>query len=63
MKMPTYEYICRECDVQYEEIRSFDEKQKLIECIECGSLLKRVFSSPTVTFNGSGFYANDKKGE
>lgn len=59
--MPTYEYVCQLCDVTYEEICGITEKAKLIECIECGELLKRVFSSPIVTFNGSGFYANDKK--
>lgn len=61
--MPTYEYVCRECDVAYEEDRSFDEPQRLVECIECGGLLKRIFSGPLVTFNGTGFYATDKKGE
>ena len=59
--MPTYEYVCAECDVAYEETRGFNDKATLVECIECGSLLRRVFSTPTVTFNGDGFYATDKK--
>jgi putative FmdB family regulatory protein len=61
MKIPTYEYICQLCDVTYEETRGISENSKMIECIECGELLKRVFSTPTITFNGSGFYATDKK--
>ena len=60
---PVYEYVCQLCDINYEETRGITEKATLVECIECGELLKRVFSTPTVTFNGSGFYATDKKGE
>jgi predicted nucleic acid-binding Zn ribbon protein len=37
------------------------ELQQKKECDKCPSLLVRVYNAPTVTFNGSGFYATDKK--
>lgn len=59
--MATYEYKCPACDIMYTEIRGMMEDQKKTECDKCMSLLVRVYNAPTVTFNGSGFYATDKK--
>ena len=63
MKMsPTYEYICRLCEIDYEEIRAITEPQKLLDCPECGETLYRKFGTLAVSFRGDGFYTTDKKG-
>lgn len=59
--MPTYEYKCPLCHQAYTEVRGIMEEQKLIKCDNCKVDLIRQFGTPTVTFNGSGFYATDKK--
>lgn len=59
--MPAYEYKCEPCDVSFIENRSITAEQELTNCPHCDTILKRVFSTPVVTFNGSGFYATDKK--
>ena len=52
--MATYEYRC-ESGHDYVEERSINENQKQTECVECGSKLARVFSAPTIQFNGGGW--------
>lgn len=59
--MPIYEFYCEKCQIKHIESRGITEEQKLTNCPDCDTLLKRVFSTPTITFNGSGFYATDKK--
>jgi putative FmdB family regulatory protein len=52
--MPTYEYICEKRHI-YTEERSIAEDQKQIECPKCKTPLKRIYNSPTIIFNGTGF--------
>ena len=54
--MPTYEYKC-DNGHKYIEVRSMNDKETNKTCTEdgCGVKLKRVFSSPPVTFKGGGF--------
>lgn len=59
-KIPTYEYKCPLCKADYSEIRGILEQEKKTQCDNCKVDYIRVFSAPRVTFNGSGFYANDK---
>lgn len=59
--MPKYEYKCTKCDARFVEERSMSAEQELTHCPDCDTLLLRVYSAPVVTFNGSGFYATDKK--
>lgn len=40
--MPTYEYKCEKCHIEYDEEHSITEKRE--ECKECGGKLKRVIS-------------------
>jgi len=58
--VPTYEYKCPRCELKYSETRGILEKEKQTKCSDCDVDYIRVFSTPTVTFNGSGFYATDK---
>lgn len=56
--MPTYEYQCKTCKVTIDFERSFGEDREP-SC--CGETMTRLWSSPGVIFNGSGFYSTDSK--
>lgn len=58
--MPTYEYLCQECDQPLEVFQSFTD-DALTECPSCGGVLKKVFGSVGVVFKGSGFYRTDSR--
>lgn len=59
--MPTYEYLCKDCNKQYEEVRGITEAQTLTNCTDCKSVLVRKFGVQSIKFKGDGFYSNDKK--
>ena len=61
--MPSYDYKCPVCQTDYTEIRGILEKEKKTQCEDCRVDYVRIFSTPAVTFNGTGFYATDKKGK
>lgn len=58
--MPTYDYVCRECDHRWEVFQSIKAKP-LRKCPECGKLkAKRVIGPGAgIIFKGSGFYQTD----
>ena len=58
--MPTYEYICLECEHRFEVVQSMTDKP-VQECVKCGKDVRKVFSSAGIIFKGSGFYVNDYK--
>ena len=68
--MPTYDYICENCNHEFEHFQSITTSA-LRKCPECGkNKLKRLIGSGAgVIFKGSGFYQTDyrtenyKKGE
>jgi len=60
--MPVYEYKCPLCQATYTESRGITADEVIKQCENCKVDYIRVFNTPVVTFNGSGFYANDKKG-
>ena len=55
--MPIYEYKCVTCNSVTEVQRNFGEDR---EPVCCESSMQRVWTSPGVIFNGSGFYSTDK---
>ncbi len=57
--MPTYTYDC-DCG-QVIDVRHSIHEEPVLECDNCGGLMRRVFTAPAVKFNGSGFYSTDKK--
>ena len=71
--MPTYEYRCRTCDVSFEVQQSFAEdslthcpvagaSQSPASCIAPGEgVVRKVFSAPSITFKGDGFYKTDSR--
>lgn len=59
--MPKYEYACKSCGERLEVVQSFTD-EPLTECAACGGVLRKVFSPPSISFKGSGFYRNDNRG-
>lgn len=71
--MPTYEYRCRTCDARFEVQQSFSEdtlthcpaaasEQKPAACVAPGEgEVRKVFSAPSITFKGDGFYKTDSR--
>ncbi len=71
--MPTYEYCCRTCDARFEVQQSFSEdslthcpgaasEQGPAECVAPGEgEVRKVFSAPSITFKGDGFYKTDSR--
>lgn len=59
--MPIYEYKCDSCEHQFEELQEVKE-DPLTLCPKCDKkTLRRLFGTPALKFNGSGFYVNDYK--
>ena len=70
--MPTYEYRCRTCDARFEVQQSFSEdsltrcpaaaEQSPAACVAPGEgEVRKVFSAPSITFKGDGFYKTDSR--
>jgi putative FmdB family regulatory protein len=60
--MPTYQYVCGQCNAPLEVVQSFSD-DALTTCPECkAEALKKVYGSVGVVFKGSGFYRNDSRG-
>jgi len=62
--MPTYEYLCNNCQHQFERFQSIKAKP-IRKCPECGKLsVQRLISAGAgVIFKGSGFYQTDYRSE
>jgi len=58
--VPTYQYLCTECNTPLEVVQSFSD-DALTECPSCQGRLRKVYSSVGVVFKGSGFYRNDSR--
>ena len=58
--MPTYQYLCRECETTISEVRGISEPEPTHMCEKCGSKMNKVFNVGAITFKGSGFYSKDK---
>ena len=71
--MPAYDYSCQTCGTLFEVIQSFSE-DSLTVCPKADSMaspaactqpgkgqVAKVFSVPSITFKGDGFYRNDSR--
>ena len=71
--MPAYDYSCQTCGTRFEVIQSFSE-DSLTLCPQADSIaspaactqpgqgqVSKVFSVPSITFKGDGFYRNDSR--
>ena len=60
--MPTYDYICNDCNKMHEYFQSMSDNP-LTQCPDCKkNSLKRIISGGTgLIFKGSGYYLTDYK--
>ena len=60
--MPTYDYICNDCNKMHEYFQSMSDNP-LTKCPECNkNSLRRIISGGTgLIFKGSGYYLTDYK--
>ncbi|TFG66069.1 MAG: zinc ribbon domain-containing protein [Gemmatimonadales bacterium] len=57
--MPTYEYRCKQCGVEFERIQKMSDPH-VDECPECKGTVQRLISKGGgLLFKGTGFYATD----
>jgi len=56
--MPTYEYVC-EKEHRVIQDRKIEDRDIISTCSAplCNYLLERVYSAPSISFKGSGFYS------
>ena len=59
--MPTYEFVCVECDKSEEKILPIEDRDLIsVFCPRCGYRMTRAISNSVgVQFKGSGFYKTD----
>ena len=62
--MPTYDYVCKDCDHQWELFQSMKDNP-IRKCPSCGKLkAKRVIGAGAgIIFKGSGFYQTDYRSD
>jgi len=60
--MPTYQYRCLNCNLEFELKQSFNDKP-IADCPTCHGIARRVFSPVPIIFNGTGFYVTDSRAE
>ena len=61
--MPTYEYKCLDCGIQFERFQGITE-DPIQECPECSGQTKRLIGAGAgLIFKGSGFYITDYRSE
>lgn len=58
--MPTYQYLCRDCEHRFDIVQSIHD-DALTVCPQCGGTIRRVLHPVGVTFKGSGFYRTDSR--
>jgi putative FmdB family regulatory protein len=57
----TYDYECPGCgEIRTVERKMIDPEATYI-CTSCNRVLERKWSSPPISFKGSGFYSTDNK--
>ena len=62
--MPTYEYVCKKCEHEFEQFQSITAKPTR-KCPKCGKMkLQRLIGAGAgIIFKGSGFYQTDYRSE
>lgn len=62
--MPTYDYICNNCEHKFEQFQAITANP-LRKCVKCGKMsLKRLIGIGSgVIFKGSGFYQTDYRSD
>ena len=62
--MPTYDYLCKKCDHEWELFQSITAKP-IRKCPECGKLKaeRQIGTGAGIIFKGSGFYQTDYRSD
>lgn len=59
--MPTYDYICTDCNYKFEHFQSMSDEPIRV-CPNCSGRVRRLISGGTgLIFKGSGYYLTDYK--
>ena len=59
--MPTYDYICSDCNYEFEHFQSMSDEPIRV-CPNCEGRVRRIISGGTgLIFKGSGYYLTDYK--
>ena len=56
-----YDYKCEKCSSEITVERSIHAEASEPMCFNCHTTMNRVWNTPNITFNGSGFYSTDNK--
>lgn len=59
--MPYYEYTCQPCALTTMLSRTVEERDNPVTCTKCHQPMNRTYTTPAISFKGSGFYTTDKK--
>lgn len=60
--MPVYQYICNDCNHNFEELRGISQSDEELNCPECKSKnINRVVSNCSFILKGNGYYMTDYK--
>ncbi len=62
--MPTYDYVCEDCDHQFELFQSI-KARPIRKCPKCGKLSvhRLIGAGAGIIFKGSGFYETDYRSD
>lgn len=62
--MPTYEYVCKACEHEWEEFQSIKAEPSK-KCPECGKkkAQRMISAGGGIIFKGSGFYQTDYRSD
>lgn len=58
--MPTYQYFCDACALDFEASKSFTDPSEQ-HCPQCAGVARKVFAPVGVHFKGTGFYRTDSR--
>ncbi len=56
--MPIYEYLCKDCDSEFEIMQKFSEAPKK-KCPSCGGKIAKKLSMSSFHLKGTGWYKTD----
>jgi putative FmdB family regulatory protein len=59
--MPSYDFVCRKCNAEFDEVLSIAQRDTAVHCPDCGASAKRQISAPY--FPGTGGDAYDWSSE
>ena len=52
--MPLYSYYCKHCDIIYENLRSIEQRDIKLVCLECNERCNRIMDISSFQLKGGG---------